>query len=86
MEKKPLVIIGNEKVFKGNSSFYCDQYDEKSIPEGLSKFNEIYYVARSLNKQGRHKLNLKNIKVSKNIFSFIYFIIKTFNISKASYL
>ena len=86
MEKKPLIIIGNEKVFKSDSSFYCDRYDEKSIPEGLSKYNEIYYIARSLNKKGDHKVNLKNIKVSKNIFLFIYSIIKTFKISDASYL
>ena len=63
MEKKPLIIIGNEKVFKSDSSFYCDRYDEKSIPEGLSKYNEIYYIARSLNKKGDHKVNLKNIKL-----------------------
>ena len=50
MKKKPLVIVGNEKVFKSDSSFYCDRYDEKSIPEGLSRYNEIYYIARSLNK------------------------------------
>ena len=86
MKKKPLVIIGNEKVSKNDSNFYCDQYDEKSIPEGLSKYNEIYYIAKSLNKKGEHKINLENIKVSKNIFSFIYSIIKTFKISKANYL
>ena len=75
-----------KRFLKAILSFYCARYDEKSIPEGLSKYNEIYYVAKSLDKKGEHKINLKNIKVSKNIFSFIYSIIKTFKISEANYL
>ena len=46
MKKRPLIIIGNEKVSKNDSNFYCDQYDEKSIPEGLSNYREITYIAR----------------------------------------
>ena len=32
-----LVIISNESIFKDNGTFYCDNIDFKSIPEGLEK-------------------------------------------------
>ena len=35
-QDKKLVIINNEKIFEKNNSFYCDNVDIKSIPEGLS--------------------------------------------------
>ena len=55
MKNKPLVIVGNEKVFEDNQNFYCDRYDEKSIPEGLNKYNQINYIVRGSNKKGKHK-------------------------------
>ena len=51
MPYKDLVIINNEKISKGKNGFYCSDIDVKSIPEGLSRYNEIYYIARSLKKQ-----------------------------------
>lgn len=86
MKNKPLVIVGNEKVFEDNQNFYCDRYDEKSIPEGLNKYNQIHYIVRGSNKKGKHKINIENIRASKSIFSFIYSIIKTFKIIDVNYL
>ena len=86
MNKNSLTIINNEKIFKHNNDFYCDNLDLKIIPEGLSDYYEIHYIVRNSNKKGNQKINLKNIKVAKNIFKFIYFIFKTFNIRKMNYL
>ena len=36
-QDKKLVIINKEKIFEKDNSFYCDNVDLKSIPEGLSK-------------------------------------------------
>jgi hypothetical protein len=35
--EKELIIINKEKIYKKNGSFYCDNVDMKSIPEGLGK-------------------------------------------------
>jgi len=86
MKKENLVVIANEKVYEDNQNFYCNFHDEKSIPEGLSKYNNTHYIVGSLNKKGKHKININNIKVSKNIFSFIYTIFKSLKIPNAKYL
>jgi len=81
-----LIIINNEKIFKENNSFYCDNLDLKILPEGLSEYHKIQYIVRRSNKKGGQKINLKNIKVTSNILKFIYFISKTFKIPNATYL
>ena len=81
-----LVIINNEKVFKENGSFYCDNLDLKVLPEGLSDYHRIRYIVRSSNIKGNQKINLEDIKVASNIFKFIYFIVKTFKIPNINYL
>jgi len=86
MCKKNLVILNNEKIFSEENSFYCDDMDIKSIPEGLAELNNVYYISRRLQKKGRHKLNLKNIKVASNILLFLYYIFKTFKIKDNNYL
>ena len=35
--KKKIVIINKEKIFQENNSFFCDNIDLKSIPEGLKE-------------------------------------------------
>ena len=40
-ENKKLVIISNEKIFKNNEEFYCENIDMKSIPEELEKNFEV---------------------------------------------
>ena len=86
MNKKLLTIINNEKIFKQDNDYYCDNLDLKVIPEGLSNYYQVYYIVRNSNKKGGQKINLKDIKVASNIFKFIYFILKTFKISNISYL
>ena len=86
MIKKNLVILNNEKVFCKENNFYCDDMDVKSIPEGLALHNDVFYISRRLKKTGKHKLNLKNIKVASNILTFLYYIFNTFKIKNNSYL
>ena len=81
-----LVIINNEKVFKENDSFYCDNLDLKVLPEGLNNYHQVQYIVRQSSKKGNQKINLKDIKVASNIFKFIYFILKTFKTPNISYL
>ena len=86
MPYKNLVIINNEKIFKENNNFYCDNLDLKIIPEGLNEYHEVQYIVRNSNKKGGQKVNLRNIKVASNIVKFIYFIFKTLKIPNVSYL
>ena len=82
----PLVIINNEKIFKDNDSYYCDNLDLKVLPEGLNNYNKVHYIVRTSKKKGGQKIDLKDIKAASNIFKFIYFVIKTFKIPNARYL
>ena len=83
---KELVIINNEKIFKENETFYCDNLDLKIIPEGLNDLHKVQYIVRSSNKKGDQKINLKNIKVASNIIKFLYFVLKTFKNRDVTYL
>ena len=86
MSYKNLIIINNEKIFKENSNFYCDNLDLKILPEGLNKYHDVQYIVRSSNKKGKQNIKLSNIKVASNIFKFIYLVFKTFKIPNTSYL
>ena len=86
MPYKSLVIINNEKIFKENNNFYCDNLDLKIIPEGLNEYHEVQYIVRSSNKKGKQNIKLSNVKVTSNIFKFIYFVFKTFKIPNDNYL
>ena len=88
MSYKDLIIINNEKIFKEDETFYCDNLDLKVLPEGLNQHHKVQYIVRSSskNKKGYQKINLKSIKAASNIFKFIYFVLKTFKSSDASYL
>jgi len=86
MSKDPLIIINNEKIFSHNKDFYCDNLDMKVLPEGLSEFHELQFIARKGKKKSNHKINIDNIKIASNIFSFIYLVLKSFKINKANYL
>jgi len=86
MPYKDLIIINNEKIYKENDNFYCDNLDLKILPEGLNNYHQVQYIVRSSNKKKDQKINLKNIKTASNILKFIYFIFKTFKIKNATYL
>ena len=72
MNYKDLIIINNEKVFKENDNFYCDNLDLKILPEELNNYHNVQYIVRSSNKKKDQKINLKNIKSSSNILKFIF--------------
>ena len=78
MIKKKLIILNNEKVFKLNNDFFCENLDLKVVPEELNKFFDVEYLVRNSKIKGGQKINLKNIKISSNIFQFIYNLLKTF--------
>ena len=86
MSDKNLIIINNEKIFKENNNFYCDNLDLKILPEGLSDYYQVEYIVRSSNKKGSQKINIKNVKIASSIFKFIYFVFKTIRIPKSNYL
>jgi len=86
MPNRDLIIINNERIFKENDSFFCENLDLKVVPEGLNDYHQVQYIVRSSNKKGGQKINLKQIKVAPNIFKFIYYVFKTFKIPKAKYL
>jgi len=86
MQYKDLIIINNEKIFKENNNFYCDNLDLKILPESLNEYHKVEYIVRNSNQKGGQKINLNNIKVASNIFKFISYIFKTFKISNPSYL
>ena len=77
MNKENLVIINNEKVFSDNGSFFCENLDLKVVPEGLNNFFNVRFRVRKSNKKGNQQINLKNIDIAPNIFSFILFVIKS---------
>ena len=83
---KDLVIINNEKFFKENDNFYCDNLDLKILPEGLNDYHQVQYIARSSKKKKDQKINLKDVKVASNILKFVYFVFKTFKIPNVTYL
>jgi len=79
--KQNLAIISNEKTSNNNYEFFCDNIDMKSIPEGLNKdFNINLFVRSSKIQRSTHKINLKKIIISKNIFSYFKNVIKTKNL------
>ena len=74
MNKNPIVIINNEKIFTQDKDFYCDNLEMKMLPEGLDDSRKVQFIARRSKKRGSNKIELKNIKVASNIFGFLYFI------------
>ena len=78
MSYKDLVIINNEKIFKENDTFYCNNLDLKVLPEGLNDYHKVEYIVRNSSRKCKQEINLKNIKVASNIFKFIYFILILF--------
>ena len=56
MPYKDLVIINNEKIFKENESFYCDNLDLKILPEELNKYYQVQYIVRRSKKKAIKKL------------------------------
>ena len=83
---KKLVIINKEKIFEKDNGFYCDNVDMKSIAEGLSKNFNTLLIAKKTNIKRFHKINLENIEIASNIFTFLFSIFKTFKDKEINYL
>ena len=84
MEK--LFIISNESIFNYEGKFFCDNIDMKSTPEGLNEKFEVNIIARRSKKIRSHKINLKNVKIYKNIFSFLFGILDAARKDNSKYL
>ena len=83
---KKLVIISKEKIFKKDNSLYCDNIDIKSIPEGCSRNLKVSVIAVKSNIIRFHKINLEQIEIASNIFTFLFNIFKTFKNKDVNYL
>ena len=81
-----LVIISNESIFKDNGTFYCDNIDFKSIPEGLEKNLKVSLIARKSNIKRSLQIKLEKIKISSSLLTFLSNIFKTFNEKGSNYL
>ena len=53
MQKK-LFIISNESISHSDNSFFCDNLDMKSTPEGLKKNFDIHILGRNSRKTRSH--------------------------------
>jgi len=84
--KEKLIIICNEKTSREGANFYCDNIDIKSIPEGLKNKFDILMIATETKVKRSYKINLEKILLSKNIFKYIYNVIKTFKNKNINYL
>ena len=83
---KKLVIISKEKIFKKDNSLYCDNIDIKSISEGFSRNLKVSVIAVRSNIIRFHKINLEQIEIASNIFTFLFNIFKTFKNKDVNYL
>ena len=83
---KKLFIISNESIFQKNNTYFCDNIDLKSTPEGLNKKFEVNIIARKSSKERVHQINIKNIKVFKSIFSYISSLVNSFKQENSKYL
>ena len=81
-----LFIISNESISHSQNSFFCDNLDMKSTPEGLKERFDISIIARRSKKERTHKINVKNINIFNNILSFLFSILRSFKESNSQYL
>ncbi len=84
--KKNLYVISNEKVFHSEKSYFCDNLDMKSTPEGLNKDFDVKIIARKSNINRAQKINLNSIKTFSNIFSYIFEVMKSSKSDNSQFL
>ncbi len=80
-----LIVLNNEKVSEHNGKFFSRNYNLKRLPEGLTKYFNVHFIARKSNVIENHELNLKNIKIASNIIQYIFFLISTFKNQNTKY-
>ena len=69
--KSEILICSNERIFKKDTNFFCENLDIKSIPEGLSKNYEVSLIGREGKISGKHSINGVKILSSNNFFSYL---------------
>ena len=69
---KKLFIISNESIFNYEGKYFCDNLDLKSTPEKLNKDFEINLIARRSSKVRSHIINLDNINIFGNFFTYLF--------------
>ena len=81
-----LFIISNESIFNSKNSYFCDNLDMKTTPEGLKDKFDINIIARSSKKERSHKINSEKIKIHRNIIGFLFSIFQSFKDKNSKYL
>ena len=82
---KDLVIIDNEKISEKNNTFFCDNFEAK-ISEDFNEFFNVTLIARKSKINRARTINLKKIKITSNLFSFLLSIFRTFKKKDVNYL
>ena len=85
-QNKKLVLINNEKVSKKENKYFCHNIDMKSIPEGLSKYFEVFTIVRKSKINLSHEICASKVITASNIFTFLLNIFKTFKYKDVEYL
>jgi glycosyltransferase involved in cell wall biosynthesis len=83
---KKLFIISNESIFNYEGKYFCDNLDLKSTPEKLNKDFEINLIARRSSKVRSHVINLDNINIFRNFFTYLFSIFHSLKNKEAKYL
>ena len=76
--KNNLYIITNESIYYKDGNYYCDNIDLKSIPESFNKETNVFVIGRKSKTPRSKKIDIENIKVSSNIFFYLYFVFRSF--------
>ena len=84
--KENLYIISNEKISEINGGYFCDNIDMKSTPEGLNNEFDVHIIARHSKIDRSHRINLKNIKISKSLLDFLKNVINFNKLKKNRFL
>ena len=84
--KQRIVIINNEKCIKIKNDIYCQNIEMKALPESLASFFDIQMLLRKSKIFPVHKIAIRNIILSSNIFSFIFGLFKFLNNVNTKYL
>ncbi len=81
-----LFIISNESIYENNKTYFCDNIDLKSTPEGLNKSFDVNLIARRSSIKRSHQIDLKKINIFGSFFSYLLAIFSSIKDKEAKYL
>jgi len=85
--RENLVIISNERASQDSKfSFSCINADLQILPDGLTKYFNVFCIFRKLKLTGNHKIIKAKVSVASNLFKFIFNIFKTLKMKNITYL